>query len=154
MEKQILDLSLFRSGVPVNPSPSRPQVLYDGACPFCLKSVDLLRKLDGPGGLDYVDMRRLDHPVIQKLGIPPEGLLDQMHVLPPGQTTLLHGFDALRWLAWRLPLFSLLAPFLYMPGVPQLGRRLYLWIARNRFRLVPCHHGVCSIEKKPGRVTA
>ena len=37
---------------------------------------------------------------------------------------------------------------LYIPGVPGLGQRLYLWVARNRFRLVPCHGGVCTLPPK------
>jgi hypothetical protein len=41
-----------------------------------------------------------------------------------------------------------LAPLLYVPGVPALGQKLYLWIARHRFRLVPCHGGVCTIQRK------
>lgn len=129
----------------LSPRP-KPQVLYDGACPFCLKSIDLLKRLDWDKTLAYVDMRS-DHPTIQKLDVNPE-FLDQMHVLPPGADRPLDGFDAVRWLTWRLPLTWLLTPFLYLPGVPRLGQQLYLWIARNRFRLVPCHHGVCGIQKK------
>jgi hypothetical protein len=68
-----------------------------------------------------------------------------MHVLTPDGRRVYHGFAALRWLAWRLPLLWPLAPLLYLPGIPSLGQRLYLWIARNRFRLVPCHGGVCTL---------
>jgi hypothetical protein len=32
--------------------------------------------------------------------------------------------------------------------MPGLGQRVYLWVARNRFHLVPCHDGVCSIPPK------
>ena len=48
-------------------------------------------------------------------------------------------------------LFQLLAlqrdqsPLLYLPGVPQIGQKIYLWVAKNRFRLVPCHGGVCTV---------
>jgi hypothetical protein len=30
----------------------------------------------------------------------------------------------------------------------RLGQRLYLWVARHRFHLVPCHDGVCTIPPK------
>jgi hypothetical protein len=50
-------------------------------------------------------------------------------------------------MAWRLPLLWILAPFLYVPGVPTLGQAAYLWVARNRFRLVPCHGGVCTLKR-------
>ena len=35
----------------------RAQVLYDGQCAFCRKSVELLRRLDWRGRLAYVDAR-------------------------------------------------------------------------------------------------
>ena len=41
-----------------------------------------------------------------------------------------------------------LYPLLFIPGMPRLGQRLYLWVARNRFHLVPCHDGVCTIPPK------
>jgi predicted DCC family thiol-disulfide oxidoreductase YuxK len=68
-----------------------------------------------------------------------------MHVLSADGRRVYHGFAALRWLAWRLPLLWPVAPLLYVPGVAGLGQRLYLWVARNRFRLVPCHGGVCTV---------
>ena len=125
----------------------RTLVLYDGACPFCLKSVDLLKKLDWLGALDYADMRQ-DPPILSRLNVPPEQLFDQMHVLPPNGGAALHGFDAIRSLAWRLPFLWPLASFLYLPGVLSVGQRLYLWIARNRFRLIPCRHGACGIQQR------
>jgi predicted DCC family thiol-disulfide oxidoreductase YuxK len=78
-------------------------------------------------------------------------LLDEMHLLTPDGSRLYHGFGALRWLAWRLPALWLIAPLLYIPGIPTLGQKLYLWIARNRFRIVPCHGGVCTIQRKEGK---
>src|SRR4051812_4119312 len=113
--------------------PKRHTVFYDGACAFCLASVNLLKKLDWGSCLAYVDMRK-NAEALQRVGMPPDQALEQMHVLPKGRVAL-HGFDAIRWLAWRLPALWAIAPFLYLPGVAPLGRRVYLWIARNRFRL-------------------
>src|SRR5438876_423569 len=64
-------------------------------------------------------------------------LLEQMHLITPDGRHVYRGFKAFRWMAWRLPFFWPLAPFLYIPGIPALGQRLYLWVARNRFHLVP-----------------
>ena len=75
----------------------------------------------------------------------PDRLLEEMHLVTPDGRRIYHGFAAFRWFAWRLPPLWPLAPFLHVPGVPTLGQRLYLWIARNRFRLVPCHGGVCTL---------
>jgi predicted DCC family thiol-disulfide oxidoreductase YuxK len=126
-------------------SARRGQVLYDGLCPLCLRSVALLRRLDWLGRLTYVNARDMEHLPSSEAGLDPDLLLQEMHVLTPDGRRLYHGFAALRWIAWRLPLLWPVAPLLYIPGVPQLGQRVYLWIARNRFRLVPCHGGVCML---------
>ena len=129
----------------------RAQVFYDGHCRLCQKSVALLKRLDWLGALEYVDVRIPDHPALRALPDLNGELLNQMHLLTPGQKVH-QGFYAFRWMAWRLPLLWLIAPVLYLPGVPAIGQRLYLWVARNRFRLVPCHGGVCTIQK-PGETT-
>ena len=132
-----------------SPHPARASVLYDGDCPLCRRSIAILKKLDWLHKLDYVSARDetqtiLRHPLIA--GAP---LLEEMHLLTPDGARLYHGFGAFRWMAWRLPALWLIAPLLYLPGVPWLGQRIYLWIARNRFHLVPCHDGVCEIKQKP-----
>jgi predicted DCC family thiol-disulfide oxidoreductase YuxK len=126
---------------------AQAQVLYDGQCAFCRKSVDLLRRLDWLHRLTYVNAR---DPGQLPAGAPlqPERLLQEMHLLTPTGQHVYHGFGAFRWIAWRLPLLWPLAPLLYVPGVSALGQRLYLWIARNRFRLVPCHGGVCTLPPR------
>ena len=43
---------------------------------------------------------------------------------------------------------AILVPLLYLPGVPAVGQRLYLWVARNRYHLVPCHDGACAVPLK------
>jgi predicted DCC family thiol-disulfide oxidoreductase YuxK len=125
---------------------SRAAVLYDGQCAFCRKSVEMLKRLDWFGLLRYQDARDVAHLPPSATLLEPDRLLEEMHVLTPDGRGLYHGFTALRWLAWRLPLLWPFAPLLYLPGVPGLGQRLYLWIARNRFRLVPCHGGVCKLK--------
>jgi predicted DCC family thiol-disulfide oxidoreductase YuxK len=123
-------------------------VLYDGACPLCRKSVRLLRGLDWFNVLAFANVR--DPAQVPQLPQPvePKRLLEEMHLLTPDGGHVYHGFRALRWLAWRLPLLWALAPFLYLPGMESLGQRLYLWVARNRFRLLPCHGGVCTLPGK------
>jgi predicted DCC family thiol-disulfide oxidoreductase YuxK len=121
-------------------------VIYDGQCPLCRKSVRLLQGLDWFDLLAYHDARKLE--LLPPAAVPPDParLLEEMHLLTPDGKRLYHGFKAFRWLAWRLPLLWLVAPFLYLPGMESLGQRVYLWVARNRFRLVPCHGGVCNLR--------
>jgi predicted DCC family thiol-disulfide oxidoreductase YuxK len=39
----------------------------------------------------------------------------------------------------------LLAPFMTLPGISWIGRKIYAWIAANRFRLSGEDH-TCAIE--------
>jgi predicted DCC family thiol-disulfide oxidoreductase YuxK len=128
---------------------SKAQVFYDGHCALCRKSVALLKRLDWLKVLTYVDVRDDEQEAVRNLPVGNGRLLEEMHLLTPSRA-LYHGFKAFRWMAWYLPLLWFLVPFLYIPGVAPLGlgQRIYLWIARNRFRLVPCHGGVCTIERK------
>jgi predicted DCC family thiol-disulfide oxidoreductase YuxK len=127
----------------------RALLLYDGNCALCQKGVAQLRRLDWFGVLRYADARDRANLPMTDPPLDPGRLLEEMHLLTGPGGRVYHGFGAFRWLAWRLPLLWPLAPFLYLPGVPTLGQRLYLWVARNRFRLVPCHGGVCTLPRKP-----
>ncbi len=129
---------------------TKARVLYDGDCAFCCKSVELLKKLDWLGKLDYVNVRDATLPFLKEAPVAFAPLLEQMHVLPRDGKTLYGGYRAVRWLAWRLPLLWAIAPFLYLPGMTYLGQRAYVWVARNRFKIVPCEHGVCSIPHRDG----
>jgi predicted DCC family thiol-disulfide oxidoreductase YuxK len=128
----------------------RGLVLYDGACPLCVRSVELLKKLDWLHRLTYWNVRDPGGLPAHHPRLDPRRLLQEMHLVVPGGREVFHGFGAFRWMAWRLPLLWWLLPLLYVPGVPALGQRLYLWVARNRFRLVPCHGGVCTLSSYNG----
>jgi predicted DCC family thiol-disulfide oxidoreductase YuxK len=133
---------------PLPVSGKQAVVLYDGQCAFCRQSVALLRWLDWLHRLRFADARDLAHLPASEHPLDPTQLLEEMHVLTADGRHVYHGFAALRWLAWRLPLLWPIAPLLYLPGVLPLGQRLYLWVARNRFHLVPCHGGVCTLPPK------
>lgn len=123
-------------------------VLYDGACPFCRRGVSILRRMDWFKQLTFHDAR--DVANLPKADVPlvPKRLIEEMHVLTPDRKHAPAGFKAFRWMAWRLPLTALFAPFLYIPGVPWVGNKVYLWVAKNRFKLVPCKDGVCQLPPR------
>jgi predicted DCC family thiol-disulfide oxidoreductase YuxK len=75
-------------------------------------------------------------------------LIEEMHVVTPYGQHAYAGFRAFRWIAWRLPLTMLVAPLLYVPGVPWLGNKVYRWVAKHRFQLVPCDDGGCKVPLK------
>jgi hypothetical protein len=105
----------------------------------------LLRRLDWLHVVSYVDVRDPEQLKTVPVPVEPGRALEEMHLVTPDGSCLYHGFGAVRWLAWRLPLLWPVAPLLYIPGVPALGQKLYLWVARHRFQLVPCHGGVCTL---------
>ncbi len=132
----------------VTDTASQAILLYDGDCPLCRKSVAILKRLDWFGIVHCQNARDTEHLPDSKVPLEPKRLLEEMHLVTPDREKVYHGFGAFRWLAWRLPPLWPVAPLCYIPGVPRIGQRLYLRVARNRFRLVPCQHGVCNVPQK------
>lgn len=122
-------------------------VLYDGQCPLCQRSVRILQRLDWLGRLRFADARDPANVPATDPPLEHRRLMEEMHVVT-NDGRVYHGFAAFRFMAWRLPVLWLTAPFLYIPGVPFIGQRVYMWVARNRFHLVPCHDGQCQIPQK------
>lgn len=120
-------------------------VLYDGQCPLCQRSVAWLRRLDWLKKLEFRDARMTANLPACAVPLDPKRLLDEMHVVPPGGATAYAGFRAFRYIAGRLPLLWVTVPFWYVPGVPTIGQRVYLWVAKSRYQLVPCNHGECQV---------
>ena len=123
-------------------------VLYDGMCPLCQRGVRLVRGLDWFKQITYHDARDVAHLPTTEVKLEPKRLIEEMHLLTPDRKHAPAGFKAFRWMSWRLPLTVLFAPFLYIPGVPWLGNKVYLWVAKNRFKLVPCKDGVCQLPPR------
>lgn len=123
-------------------------VLFDGQCPFCRRSVGLLKRIDWHGRFAYLDCRDPAGIPAHTADLDPAKLIEQMHVLTPDRARALAGFRAVRYIAGRVPLLWPVWPLLYVPGMTRFGQRLYLWVARHRFHLVPCHDGVCTIPTK------
>jgi predicted DCC family thiol-disulfide oxidoreductase YuxK len=128
-----------------DPHLGRGVVLYDGECPFCRKSVGVLKRLDWFGRLAFQNGRDVANLPPSAVPLDPQKLIEEMHVVTPDRQRAYAGFSAFRWIAWRLPVTALFAPLAYLPGVLPLGNRAYRWVARNRFDLVPCHDGACRV---------
>ncbi len=122
------------------------RVFFDGQCPLCQASRRHLTRLDWLRRLEFVDFREAADPKVQELAIPKERLEAEMHVVSGSRID--HGFGAFRLIAWQLPLLWPILPLLYIPGVPWLGQKVYLWIARRRYNLIPCHGGACQIPRR------
>ena len=133
-----------------DPAKGKAIVLYDGMCPLCQRAVRLLKRLDWLKRLHCQDCRDTAHWPPSAVPLDLKKLLAEMHVVTPDRKHAPAGYRALRWMAWRLPLLIPLAPFMYIPGAPRIGNKIYLWIARNRYNLVPCDDRGCRVNlKKP-----
>lgn len=131
-----------------SPSTAKGIMLYDGDCPICQLSVKYIKKLDWLGLVDFHNARDFAGIPACEVQLDPEKLLAEMHLLTPDRKHAPSGYDAFRWLAWRLPITWPFAPLLSLPGVPEIGRQIYFWVAKNRFSLVPCHDGACKVPLK------
>jgi predicted DCC family thiol-disulfide oxidoreductase YuxK len=135
---------------------TRPyHVFYDGRCRLCRRgrqSIERLRPLEPVRFVDVHDAAEVArHP--QMAG---RDTLGQMYVIDPAGRVS-GGYDALAALAPILPAFAWLAPVLGFAPVRWAGRRVYKWVAANRYRLggqASCHDGACALPPPPPAVVA
>ena len=108
------------------------QVLFDGGCGLCTRTVAWLRRLDRQHTLRFVDINtEWDALIAEHPGLDFDACAEAMHVIAPdGRITT--GFDGFRTIAWVLTALAPLAPFLHLPGVPFIGRRVYRYVAAHR----------------------
>ena len=117
----------------------RIQILYDGHCPLCNRTVRTLNFFDLFARLEFLDFRRLDLAEYNrryKFALTIQDLDREMYVISRGQADV--GYYGYRVLALALPAFWPLSPLLFVPGVSWVGERVYGSIARNRLALLKC----------------
>jgi predicted DCC family thiol-disulfide oxidoreductase YuxK len=121
-------------------------VLFDGACPRCRASVALVMAADPDHVIHPVDLTAVDvrtiHPSLTN-----EACMRSMHVVT-AQGFVTKGFDAVRTIGARLPLFWVPAWVGWVPGVAWAARLLYNAIAATRPRDVPCTDDVCGLPSR------
>jgi predicted DCC family thiol-disulfide oxidoreductase YuxK len=103
------------------------EMIYDGRCGFCVRSMAWFLAFDGLGQIAIRDFRTEPSPVVG------DALLEQAlyTVLPDGRA--LPGFEAYRYVVLRVPGLWWLVPAFYIPVLSRLvGRPLYDWVAAHR----------------------
>lgn len=106
------------------------EMIYDGDCGFCRRSMAAYLAFDGLGQIAVRDFRRNPSPVVS------DEALDRALYLVTGSGLQLPGFEAYRYAVLRVPGMWWMVPFFYVPYFSRaLGTPFYLWIARNRGRL-------------------
>jgi predicted DCC family thiol-disulfide oxidoreductase YuxK len=117
----------------------RIQILYDGHCPLCIRTVRVLGFFDLFVRLECLDFRRLDLTEYNRrhnVALTIQDLDREMYVISRGQAYI--GYYGYRVLAVALPAFWLLSPLMFVPGVSWVGEPVYGYIARHRLALVHC----------------
>jgi predicted DCC family thiol-disulfide oxidoreductase YuxK len=117
----------------------RLQVLYDGLCPLCGRTVRLLACFDLFTRLEFLDFRRLDLNEYNRshmLNLARRDLEEEMYVIFRGKAY--RGFYGYRRIASALPALWPLAPWLFLPGISSLGVLVYGYVARNRLKFLWC----------------
>jgi predicted DCC family thiol-disulfide oxidoreductase YuxK len=106
------------------------EMVYDGTCGFCKRSMAWFLAFDGLGQIQIRDFRTSPSPVVSD-----EKMKTALYlVLPDGRA--LPGFETYRYVVLRVPGLWWLIPFFYVPLFSRLfGHPIYNWIAANRSRL-------------------
>ncbi len=123
-------------------------VLYDGHCRFCQGQMRHLRWWDRGGRLVYLPLQ--DPQVAERWpDLSKERLLQEMCVVDR-QGNRHWGPEAVRFFSRRLPTLWWLAPCFHLPGAMIVGRPLYRFLARHRYRLwgrtEECDDGTCQVH--------
>ena len=123
---------------------TRPVVVYDGECPFCLKHVGKMKCRD-PGGIFEYQPRQaqgLDRRFPQLT----EGDFNSGMRLVHQDGSVSAGADAVYEISRRLRGWKYLAWLYRVPVLKTVCRSAYAWIARNRYRFAKkCEDDVCEV---------
>jgi predicted DCC family thiol-disulfide oxidoreductase YuxK len=106
------------------------EMIYDGHCGFCKRSMAWFLAFDGLRQIQIRDFRTNPSPVVSD-----EQMLKALYlVLPDGRA--LPGFEAYRYVVLRVPGLWWQVPLFYVPVFSRLfGHPIYNWFAANRSRL-------------------
>jgi predicted DCC family thiol-disulfide oxidoreductase YuxK len=106
------------------------EMVYDGKCGFCVRSMIGLLAFDGLGQITTRNFRVAPSPVVSDAKLEKALYL----ALPDGRA--LPGFEAYRYVVLRVPGLWGLIPLFYLPVLSRLfGHPIYNWIAANRSKI-------------------
>jgi predicted DCC family thiol-disulfide oxidoreductase YuxK len=118
-------------------------VLFDGECPMCRGTVRRLRALDWLHRLTFADATNAAERERLAPGLTEAAVFVEMYVVEPSGRR--HGgYDGFVRIARVVPVMW---PFLLvggLPGIRQLGRKIYRIVAANRVRRGRCTDELCE----------
>lgn len=108
-------------------------LFYDDTCALCRRTTAFIRAADELERIRYVSISSITASSVMIGGreVDRDALLREMHMESP-EGALVKGFGAYRAISRMIPLFWAILPFLYIPGVPFLGKKIYGFIAKSR----------------------
>lgn len=118
-------------------------VVYDGQCGFCIRSLRICQALDVRRQLRFHDAnarQRVDAAFPELKSADFENAMFTVK----SNRQVHRGFFAFRQVALVSPLMWMALPLLYFPGSSWLGPKIYAWVARNRSRF-GCESEVCEM---------
>ena len=121
----------------------RYKLLYDGRCQLCQHSVARVKIMDLFAAIEHIDVHTVDVAVFGPLLTKAEVLKKLYLITPSGR--IYSGFAAFRRLSLVLPMFFVLIPLFYFPGMGIVGDWVYGAIAKNRylFKFSSCKDSAC-----------
>jgi|SRR5579863_2294293 len=121
-------------------------VLYDGNCGLCRASVARLRRIDRGGRIELLDLH--DPSVSARFPqVNREEALRLMQAVDPAGNVY-SGVDAWARVGLALPGWKFIAWPLLVPGIHFGATKIYMWVARNRYRWNRelCADGSCAVH--------
>jgi predicted DCC family thiol-disulfide oxidoreductase YuxK len=123
-------------------------IIYDGQCGFCIRSLKVVRAFDVRGALRLYDAHNPEtterFPVLEGADVD-----EAMFAVAEGEEPY-RGFFAFRRILWTSPLMWPLLLLFYFPGASFFGPRVYAAVARNRSRF-GCESEVCALPTEQPR---
>jgi predicted DCC family thiol-disulfide oxidoreductase YuxK len=122
------------------------EVFFDGACPLCMREIDMLRRLDRRARIRFTDIadEAFDAAAI---GTDYPSLMERIQGrLPDG--TWIEGVEVFRRLYSAVG-FSKLVAVTRVPGISHAMNAAYTLVAKNRLKLTGrCVDGVCEVPHR------
>ena len=111
-------------------------VIYDGDCGFCQSTVNMIRRVDWLNKFEFVPFQ--DKSVLKEHKVLTKEMCEkEIYLVKPNKESISYygGYDAFKIMAVFLPLTFLISWFFLLPGIVQIGRIIYKFIAGNRHKI-------------------
>jgi predicted DCC family thiol-disulfide oxidoreductase YuxK len=105
-------------------------VLYDGACPVCVKEMQQYQRFCKSADICWFDITGQETWLLER-DIDPDAALLELHVLTP-DNQVVRGVDAFILLWQQAPLFRPLAWLASLPVLKSVIKHSYGWFTRKR----------------------